>query len=125
MKPPQKGMMRIVRATVNSLRGMRLALQSEAAVRQDSLLAIVLIPLALYCGATPVEKTLLILPVMLLLIVELLNSAIEATVDRISPELHELSGKAKDIASAAVMFTLLLIIITWVIILWPQLVSLW
>ncbi len=125
MKPPQKGMMRIVRATVNSLRGMRLALQSEAAVRQDSLLAIVLIPLALYCGATPVEKALLILPVMLLLIVELLNSAIEATVDRISPELHELSGKAKDIASAAVMFTLLLIIITWVIILWPQLVSLW
>lgn len=125
MKPPQKGMMRIVRATVNSIRGLRLAWQSEAAVRQDTLLAIVLIPLALFLGATAAEKALLVLPVILLLIVELLNSAIEATVDRISPELHELSGKAKDIASAAVMFSLLLIIITWAIILWPQLMQLW
>ncbi|MGQ4277461.1 diacylglycerol kinase [Pseudidiomarina sp. E22-M8] len=117
MKPPQKGLMRIVRATGNSLRGLRFALQSEAAVRQDCLLAVVLIPLALWFGDTGVERAVLILPVLLLLIVELLNSAIEATVDRISPELHELSGKAKDIASTAVMFSLISIAATWLLVL--------
>lgn len=116
--------MRIVRATANSLRGFRSALQSEAAVRQDCLLALVLVPLAFWLTAEATERALLILPVFILLIVELLNSAIEATVDRISPDLHELSGKAKDIASAAVMFSLLLIGVTWAIILWPQLQAL-
>lgn len=124
MKPSQKGLMRIVRATANSLRGLRSALQSEAAVRQDCLLALVLVPLAFWLTAEATERALLILPVFILLIVELLNSAIEATVDRISPDLHELSGKAKDIASAAVMFSLLLIGVTWAIILWPQLQAL-
>lgn len=124
MTPSQKGLMRIVRATANSLRGFRSALQSEAAVRQDCLLALVLVPLAFWLTAEATERALLILPVFILLIVELLNSAIEATVDRISPDLHELSGKAKDIASAAVMFSLLLIGVTWAIILWPQLQAL-
>ena len=121
MKPSQKGLMRIVRATGNSIRGFRAAWRSEAAVRQDCLLALVLIPLALWLTADATERALLILPVFILLIVELLNSAIEATVDRISPDLHELSGKAKDIASAAVMFSLLLIGVMWTLILWPQL----
>lgn len=121
MKPPQKGLMRIVRATGNSLRGYRMALKFEAAVRQDTVLALILVPLALWLGATMVEKVVLILPVLVLLIVELLNSAIEATVDRISPDLHELSGRAKDMASAAVMFSLLMIGVTWVLILWPRL----
>ncbi|MDN7124724.1 diacylglycerol kinase [Pseudidiomarina terrestris] len=117
MKPPQHGLMRIVRATRNSLRGFRFALQSEAAVRQDCLLALVLIPLALWLGQSGVERALLILPVLILLIVEFLNSAIEATIDRISPDLHELSGKAKDIASTAVMFSLITIAVTWLLVL--------
>lgn len=123
MKPSQKGLMRIVRATANSLRGFRAALQSEAAVRQDCLLALVLIPLAFWLTPVAAERALLILPVFILVIVELLNSAIEATVDRISPDLHELSGKAKDIASAAVMFSLLLIVVIWATVLWPQIIA--
>ncbi len=120
MKPSQKGLIRIVHATANSVRGFRAALKSEAAVRQDCLLALVLVPLAFWLTADTAERALLILPVFILLIVELLNSAIEATVDRISPDLHELSGKAKDIASAAVMFSLILIGITWATVLWPR-----
>ncbi|RUO63797.1 diacylglycerol kinase [Pseudidiomarina insulisalsae] len=120
MKPPQKGLLRIVRATVNSYRGLRIALRSEAAFRQDMLLAAILLPLAWWLTDQAVERALLMLPVFILLIVELLNSAVEATVDRISPDLHELSGKAKDIASTAVMFSLVLIGVIWATVLWPQ-----
>lgn len=117
MKPSQQGLMRIVRATQNSLRGLGFAVRSEAAVRQDLLLAAILIPTGIVLGDSGVERALLVLPVLLLLIVEFLNSAIEATVDRISPDLHELSGKAKDIASTAVMFALVTIAVTWLLIL--------
>ncbi len=119
MKPKQQGLMRIVRAAANSARGMRAAWQSEAAVRQDVILVIVLLPLAILAPVSPVERALMIFSLILLIIVELLNSAIEAAIDRIGAELHELSGKAKDIASAAVSFALINIAVTWLIILWP------
>ncbi|KFZ30756.1 diacylglycerol kinase [Pseudidiomarina salinarum] len=119
MKPKQQGLMRIVGAAVNSARGMRAAWQSEAAVRQDVLLLVVLLPLAILAPVSPVERALMIFSLLLLLIVELINSAIEAAIDRIGAELHELSGKAKDIASAAVTFALINIAVTWLIILWP------
>ncbi|MDX1705893.1 diacylglycerol kinase [Pseudidiomarina sp.] len=119
MKPKQQGLMRIVRAAANSARGMRAAWQSEAAVRQDVILVIVLLPLAMLAPVSPVERALMIFSLILLIIVELLNSAIEAAIDRIGAERHELSGKAKDIASAAVSFALINIAVTWLIILWP------
>lgn len=123
MKPSQKGLIRIVRATANSMRGLKAAWQSEAAVRQDFLLCTVLLIIAILSPARGVELALLIGSLLILIIVELLNSAVEAAIDRIGPELHELSGKAKDIASAAVMFALINIIVTWVVLLGPWLWS--
>lgn len=123
MKPSQKGLLRIVHATANSMRGLKAAWQSEAAVRQDFMLCAVLLILAVISPARGTELALLIGSLIILIIVELLNSAVEAAIDRIGPELHELSGKAKDIASAAVMFALINIFVTWLVILGPWLWS--
>ena len=108
------GLKRILRATINSFHGLRLAIRYETAFRQEVVLSVLLVTIALYWDVSLVETLLLIFTVFLLLITELLNSAIEATVDRIGPEYHELSKRAKDIASAAVALALLLMLITWV-----------
>lgn len=118
MKPGNKGGKRIVLAAGHSARGLRAAFQYEAAFRQELLLAGILVPLVCWLDVTPVERLLMISVVLLLLIVELLNSAIEAVVDRIGPEHHELSGRAKDIGSAAVFVTLLLGAYVWGASLW-------
>lgn len=117
MKPEQKGVMRIVRATFNSLRGFKLGWQSEAAVRQDVLLCVILAVVAVLAPVSTVERILMFGSLLLLLIVEFLNTSVEAAIDRIGPERHELSGKAKDTASTAVFFALANIAVTYTLIL--------
>ncbi len=102
----ETGLKRILSATRNSMAGLREALRCEDAFRQELILALVLVPLAFWVGTSAVERALLIGSVLLVLIVELVNSAVEATVDRISFENHRLAKRAKDIGSAAVLLTL-------------------
>ncbi|GIU31767.1 diacylglycerol kinase [Shewanella sp. MBTL60-007] len=103
------------------MQGLKLAWQHEAAFRQELMLAAIMLPIALLVDVTTVERVLLLLGLFLVLIVELLNSAIEAVVDRISSEHHPLSGQAKDIASAAVFMSLAFCGLSWALILLPKL----
>jgi len=107
------GMARLVQATRCSFTGFAGAVRGEAAFRQELLLAAVLLPAAFWLGGNGVERALLAGSVLLVLVVELLNSAIESAVDRVSLELHPLAGRAKDIASAAVMLSLLNAALVW------------
>jgi diacylglycerol kinase (ATP) len=111
------GITRIVRAFGYSLQGFRACYRHEAAFRQEVLAGLILIPLGLWLGNGGVEKALLAGSWLFVMIVELLNSAIEATVDRFGPEHHKLSGRAKDIASASVFASISLAILIWVLIL--------
>jgi diacylglycerol kinase (ATP) len=117
---PSKGMRRLINATRYSIQGIRAAWRHEAAFRQEAIVALVCIPLAFWVGATLVERALLIFSILMILIVELLNSAIEATVDRIGEERHPLSGRAKNMGSAAVLFSLVAAGIVWAMILWQR-----
>ncbi|MEJ6078464.1 diacylglycerol kinase [Vibrio sp. 1-Bac 57] len=108
------GIKRIFLAFGYSLKGIKSAFKYEAAFRQEVLLAIILIPIALLVDVTKVERILLISPVILVLIFEIINSAIEAVVDRIGSEFHELSGRAKDMGSSAVLIGLLLTAYIWI-----------
>ena len=117
MKNEQTGLRRIVSAFGFSMKGLKSCYRSEAAFRQELWLSIVLIPLALILGESATDKVLLITPIFLVLIVEVLNSAIESVVDRIGSEYHVLSGAAKDMGSAAVWLSLTLLVVTWLIIL--------
>jgi len=107
------GLVRLWNACGYSLAGFRAAFKHEDAFRQETLLAIILIPLALWLPVTPVGKALMIASVLLVIMVELLNSAVEATVDRISLENHALAKRAKDIGSSAVLVSLLNVIVVW------------
>lgn len=109
----RQGFSRIYKATFYSYRGLRQATFHEAAFRQELVSALILIPLAFFVEVTLVERILLIGSVVLVLIVELLNTAIEAVVDRIGFEHHPLAGQAKDIGSAAVFVSILLWAFTW------------
>lgn len=113
MKPGHTGITHLIHSTRYSIKGLKAAFQHEAAFRQELFLCLLLIPAAFWLGQTTVERLLLIGSCMLVLIVELVNSAIEAVVDRIGPELHELSGRAKDIGSAAVFIALAFTGIVW------------
>jgi diacylglycerol kinase (ATP) len=119
-KPGNTGIRRIVNATFFSLAGLRAAWQHEAAFRQELMLAIVLIPTGIWLGRTAVERALLIGSCLLVLIVELLNSGIEAIVDRVGLEPHRLSGQAKDLGSAAVFVSLVLVLVVWGLIAWSR-----
>jgi diacylglycerol kinase (ATP) len=112
-----KGLTRAFRAAINSWNGLIYAYKEESAFRQELALSLILIPLAIYLPVTPIEKILLIASVILVLVIELLNSSVEAAIDRISFEVHDLSKRAKDFGSAAVMLALLLCALTWIIIL--------
>jgi diacylglycerol kinase (ATP) len=112
-----KGITRAFRAAINSWNGLIYAFNEESAFRQELALSLVLIPLAIYLPVSPIEKILLIASVILVLITELLNSSVEAAIDRISFEVHDLSKRAKDFGSAAVMLALLLCALTWAIVL--------
>ena len=118
----QTGVRRILSATYNSIAGLKAAWTNEAAFRQECALTIVLVPAAFWVGRTPIELILLIGSCLLVLIVELLNSAVEATVDRVGTEQHQLSGRAKDLASAAVLIALLLMVGVWAVIGWASFV---
>ena len=113
MKPGHTGITHLIHSTRYSIKGLKAAFQHEAAFRQELFLCLLLIPASFWLGQTTVERLLLIGSCMLVLIVELVNSAIEAVVDRIGPELHELSGRAKDIGSAAVFIALAFTGIVW------------
>jgi len=114
------GLDRIVHAAGHSAAGLASAYRNESAFRQESWAALVLLPAAFWLGRSWVEVTLLAGSVLIVLIVELLNSGIEATVDRVSFELHDLSKRAKDLASAAVMLSLLLCGGIWAGALWQR-----
>jgi diacylglycerol kinase (ATP) len=116
-----KGLTRIIRAFGYSLKGFRDCYRHEAAFRQEVLAAIALIPLGLWLGDSGVERALLVGSWLLVMIVELLNSAIEATVDRFGPEHHKLSGRAKDIGSASVLASISLATVVWALVLLPKL----
>lgn len=116
VKPGKTGISRIIDATGYSLAGLKAAYQHEAAFRQELWLCLALIPLALWLGETPAEKAIMILVSLLLPLAELINSAIEAVVDRISEEHHPLAGRAKDIGSAVVFVSILNIMIVWTVV---------
>ena len=107
------GLRRLLLAGVYASSGIRAAARHEAAFRQEALAACVLVPLAFWCDVTGLERVALIGSVVLVLVAELLNSAVEAVVDRIGPEFHELSGRAKDMGSGAVLVCLLLCAFVW------------
>ncbi|HWH49220.1 MAG TPA: diacylglycerol kinase [Burkholderiales bacterium] len=111
------GVRRIWNALFYSLEGLKAAYRHEDAFRQEVWLAVVLIPLALYLPASGTGKALMVASVLIVLIVELLNSAVEATVDRVSLEHHRLAKRAKDIGSAAVLFSLLNVAVVWLLVL--------
>jgi diacylglycerol kinase (ATP) len=112
-----RGVTRVLRALSSSVQGLVGAFRDEAAFRQELGLSVVVIPLGLWLGHSGVERALLIGPMLLILIVELLNSAIEATVDRIGFERHKLAGLAKDIGSAAVFMSFVLLTAVWLLVL--------
>ncbi len=112
-----RGFSRIIRACGASSRGLAGAFRDEAAFRQELALAVLVIPLGLWLGRSGTERALLVAPVLLVLVVELLNSAIEATVDRIGLERHALAGLAKDLGSAAVLMSFVLLGAVWLIVL--------
>ena len=113
----KQGFSRIIKAGLYSLQGFKAAWQHEAAFQQELILALILVPLGLYLGENGLERAVLIAPVLLILVAELLNSAIEAVVDRLGDEYHILSGRAKDLGSAAVFMSLVLLVFIWGLIL--------
>ncbi len=108
------GYKRVLNATRYSCQGLKAAFQNEPAFREEILLTLVMIPAAMFMDVTQVERILLIATVVLVLFAELVNSALEAVVDRIGTEQHELSGRAKDIGSASVMITMILAGYVWI-----------
>ena len=119
-KPGATGLNRIVNATGYSFKGLAAALRHESAFRQELALCVVLVPAAVWLGRNAVEWSLLVGSLLLVLIVELLNSAVEAVVDRIGNERHELAGRAKDLGSAAVFVSLLNVVVIWGLIAWQR-----
>ncbi|MBW6521414.1 MAG: diacylglycerol kinase [Desulfoarculaceae bacterium] len=115
------GLRRIINAAGYSFSGLRTAWRMEAAFRQEVILAAILLPLAFLLGNNGVERALLVGTCLVVLVAELLNSAIEAVVDRIGPEHHLLSGAAKDLGSAAVFVALVMVAMTWGLVLYERL----
>jgi diacylglycerol kinase (ATP) len=109
----QRGLQRLLNALFYSLSGLRLAFEHESAFRQEVALAAVLVPLACIVPVTAVERVLLLGSVLLVFVVELLNSSVEAAIDRIGFDTHRLSKRAKDLGSAAVLIALVMLAITW------------
>ena len=120
MKPGHTGITRIIKAAGYSWRGLQATFVHEAAFRQELALCVILAPLGIWLGHSGVEQALLLGCLLLVLIVELLNTGIEAVVDRFGGEQHELSGRAKDIGSAAVFISLVNVMLVWGLILLPR-----
>ncbi|EPL6456753.1 MULTISPECIES: diacylglycerol kinase [Providencia] len=120
MASQTKGFTRVIKAAGYSLKGLKAAWVNEAAFRQESVAAVIAIIIAFCLDISYVDRILLVSSVVLVAIVELLNSAIEAVVDRIGSEYHELSGRAKDIGSAAVFVSIGLALFIWALVLWQR-----
>jgi diacylglycerol kinase (ATP) len=120
----QRGIRRLINALFYSLSGLALACRHESAFRQEIALAAVLIPIACLLPLGAVERVLLIASVLLVLIVELLNSSVEAAIDRIGFDTHRLSKRAKDLGSAAVLLTLAALLVTWLLLAGPAVLRL-
>ncbi|NIY49507.1 diacylglycerol kinase [Cedecea colo] len=114
------GFTRIIKAAGYSWKGLRAAWINEAAFRQEGVAAVIAIAVACWLDVDPIIRILLIGSVVLVMIVEILNSAIEALVDRVGTDYHELSGRAKDMGSAAVLIAIILAVFTWVTLLWQH-----
>lgn len=114
--PQNTGLRRIVNATHFSMAGLRAAWVNEAAFRQECILTIVLMPLGIWLGQNAIERSLLLGSCLLVIVVELLNSGIEAAVDRVSMDQHQLAGRAKDLGSAAVFVSLAIVVLVWTMI---------
>ena len=114
------GWLRLWHALLYSCNGLKAAWRHEAAFRQEILVALVTVPAAFWLGGDATQRGLLIFSVLAILICELLNSAIEAVVDRIGPEAHPLSGHAKDMGSAAVLISLITAAVVWVLAAWER-----
>lgn len=116
-KPNNTGITRIINALGFSKQGLQAAWMNEAAFRQELILAVILFPLAFFVGKSNIEIAILVMTLFIVVIAEIINSALEAVVDRISDEQHELAGRAKDMGSAAVFLALMMTAIVWLIIL--------
>lgn len=116
----KQGIERIIAAAGNSVRGLRDTWQHEAAFREECALLCIFVPAAFWLGRTPAQIALLLMSCMIVLIVELLNTSVEVAIDRIGMEHHELSGRAKDVASAAVLLSLLQVVIVWSLVAWER-----
>jgi len=114
------GLTRIIKAAGYSWQGIKSAYKNEAAFRQESWLALVLIPLAIWLSENATQLALMISSVVLLMMIEIINSAIEAAIDRHGDEQHELSGRAKDMGSAAVLFAFVYLVLIWAGIIWDN-----
>ncbi|KPK36486.1 MAG: diacylglycerol kinase [Gammaproteobacteria bacterium SG8_47] len=121
-KPGATGLRRIMDAFGYSMKGFRAALVHESAFRQELALCLVMVPAAFWLGGSPLEQALLLATLFVVLIVELLNSAVEAVVDRVGDEHDELAGRAKDMGSAAVFLSLTLVGVTWGLLLYQRFV---
>ena len=120
MEYNNKGWRRIILATDCSVKGLRAAWKNEAAFRQECIACFLLFPVALYLDITVIEKLLLLGSCILVLVAELLNSALEAVVDRVGLEHHELSGRAKDMGSAAVFVAMLWVMMVWSVVIYGR-----
>lgn len=119
-KPGRRGLVRIYHAFIYSMQGFSHAWKHEAAFRQEVALAVVLVPAAFFVAQTHIELILMLATVALILMAELINSAIEAAIDRMSHEYHELSGRAKDLGSALVLVAMIICAMTWGIIIYEH-----
>jgi len=119
--PPSIGFERVVKAFGYSIDGLAGTWRTEGAFRQEVIIAAVLIPLSCFFRVTMLEHALLIGSILMVLVVELLNSSMEAAIDRVSMELHPLSKKAKDTGSAAVLVAIVIAMLVWAAVLFPQL----
>lgn len=119
-KPGNTGIMRLIRATRFSAQGFAHAWRHEAAFRQELTGGLLMTPIGLWLGTTVYERLLLVGCLLVVLIAELLNSAVEAAIDRFGEEHHELSGRAKDLGSAAVFVSLLLVVLVWSTVAWNR-----
>lgn len=119
-KSTRRGVSRLIAATGFSWAGMRAAWRCEEAFRQELVVTVLLLPVALWLGETAFQRVVLIGAWVLVLVVELMNSAIEAVVDRIGHDLHELSGQAKDMGSAAVLLSVAVAVALWAAVAWDR-----
>ena len=116
-----RGPQGVWKALVWSIQGLVAAFRVESSFRLEVYLVLVLAPLGLWLGGNPLERALLVGCLFLVLSAELLNSALEAIVDKVSPEFHEFAGRAKDMGSAAVFVLMLNVVLCWALVLWPRL----